>query len=96
MPHADAISFVVTFGLLQIIFRIVSVVLAGVSVVTEGVFVVVSVVTVKIIMLRLGFGALFFKSLYSSKYYVTDVVSTDWIKFRRKYIAFRRNLTDYY
>ena len=26
MPHADAISFVVTFGLLQIIFRIVSVV----------------------------------------------------------------------
>ena len=64
MPHADAISFVVTLGLLQIIFRIVSVVLEGVSVVTEGVSVVVSVVTVKIIMLRLVFGALFFKSLY--------------------------------
>ncbi len=96
MPHADAISFVVTLGLLQIIFRIVSVVLEGVSVVTEGVSVVVSVVTVKIIMLRLVFGALFFKSLYPSKYYVTDMVSTDWLKFRRKYIAFRRNSTDYY
>lgn len=92
MLHTVAISFAVTFGLLLIIFRIVFVVSAGVSVGTEG----VSVVTVKIIMLRLGFGALFFKSLYSSKYYVTDVVSTDWLKFRRKYIAFRRNSTDYY
>ena len=45
MPHADAISFVVTLGLLQIIFRIVSVVIVVVSVVTEEVFVVVSVVS---------------------------------------------------
>ena len=45
MPHADAISFVVTLGLLQIIFRIVSVVIVVVSVVTEEVLVVVSVVS---------------------------------------------------
>ena len=45
MPHADAISFVVTLGLLQIIFRIVSVVIVVVSVVTEEVFVDVSVVS---------------------------------------------------
>lgn len=45
MLHTVAISFVVTFGLLLIIFRIVFVVSAGVSVVTEEVFVVVSVVS---------------------------------------------------
>ena len=45
MLHTVAISFAVTFGLLQIIFRIVSVVLVVVSVVTEEVLVVVSVVS---------------------------------------------------
>ena len=45
MLHTVAISFAVTFGLLQIIFRIVSVVIVVVSVVTEKVLVVVSVVS---------------------------------------------------
>ena len=45
MLHTVAISFAVTFGLLQIIFRIVSVVLVVVSIVTEEVLVVVSVVS---------------------------------------------------
>lgn len=36
-----------------------------------------------------------FTSLYPSKFDVTDIVSTDWLKFRRKYIVFRRNSTDY-
>ena len=55
MPHADAISFVVTLGLLLIIFRIVSVVSAEVSVVAEGVSVVVSVVTVVVSVVSLMF-----------------------------------------
>ena len=45
MLHTVAISFAVTFGLLQIIFRIVSVVIVVVSVVTEKVLVVVSAVS---------------------------------------------------
>lgn len=101
MPHADAISFVVTFGLLQIIFRIVSVVLAGVSVVTEGVSVVVSVVTVDVSVVSLMF--LFclrqvyesamrlqdehrgLKSLYPSNFDVANKVSTEIYCFSSKF-----------
>ena len=55
MPHTVAISFAVTFGLLQIIFRIVSVVIVVVSVVTEKVLVVVSVVIVVVSVVSLMF-----------------------------------------
>lgn len=101
MPHADAISFVVTFGLLQIIFRIVSVVLAGVSVVTEGVFVVVSVVTAEVSVVSLMFFSCLkqvyesamrlqdehrgLKSLYPSNFDVANKVSTKIYCFSSKF-----------
>ena len=101
MPHADAISFVVTFGLLQIIFRIVSVVLAGVSVVIEGVFVVVSVVTAEVSVVSLMFLSCLkqvyesamrlqdehrgLKSLYPSNFDVANKVSTKIYCFSSKF-----------
>ena len=94
MPHVDAISFVVTFGLLQIIFRIVSVVLAGVSVVTEGVFVVVSVVSLMFLSclkqvyesaIRLQDEHRGLKSLYPSNFDVANKVSTKIYCFSSKF-----------
>ena len=38
------------------------------------------------------FFLVYLKLLYPSKIDVTDIVSTDWLKFRWKYIVFRRNL----
>lgn len=94
MPHADAISFVVTLGLLQIIFRIVSVVIVVVSVVTEEVFVVVSVVSLMFLSclkqvyesaMRLQDEHRGLKSLYSSNFDVADKVSTEIYCFSSKF-----------
>ena len=94
MPHADAISFVVTLGLLQIIFRIVSVVIVVVSVVTEEVLVVVSVVSLMFLSclkqvyesaMRLQDEHRGLKSLYSSNFDVADKVSTEIYCFSSKF-----------
>ena len=90
MPHADAISFVVTFGLLQIIFRIVSVVLAGVSVVTAEVS-VVSLMFLSCLKqvyesaMRLQDEHRGLKSLYPSNFDVANKVSTKIYCFSSKF-----------
>lgn len=94
MPHADAISFVVTFGLLQIIFRIVSVVLAGVSVVVSVVTAEVSVVSLMFLSclkqvyesaMRLQDEHRGLKSLYPSNFDVANKVSTKIYCFSSKF-----------
>ena len=94
MLHTVAISFAVTFGLLQIIFRIVSVVIVVVSVVTEKVLVVVSVVSLMFLSclkqvyesaMRLQDEHRGLKSLYPSNFDVANKVSTKIYCFSSKF-----------